>query len=121
MGNTIVCAVEEWRQINGFPDYEVSNSGRIRDVDTWRYIKSRTFGFGKRQVTLHNDDGPHTKMVDDLVAAVFADELPTEKCFESLSSCVAEIGGNGPGLRYALNHSEVNVYKGHVVRYIDES
>ena len=78
--------IEEWKQIRGFPGYEVSNYGRIRSLA--RNYKYGSHGIivlktndrhGYRGVTLFRDGKRHYKAVHRLVAEAFIsnpDDLP---------------------------------------------
>ena len=46
---------EIWRSINGFPDYQVSNIGRVRNANTGKIIKGSVCGEGYVVVALHSD------------------------------------------------------------------
>jgi len=74
----------EWRFIEGFPSYEVSNIGTIRavfgrgiDQGDVRYIKGSIGSSGYRVVTLRHCLGDHkTVFVHRLVARAFIGERP---------------------------------------------
>jgi hypothetical protein len=64
---------EEWKGIDGFRDYEVSNMGRIRSLK-WgkqRILKDRKDGCGYSQAILCRDGGEHSHKVHRLVALAF--------------------------------------------------
>jgi len=66
--------IEEWRNIEGFPDYTVSNLGRVCSVRRGHPIilKGRNSGAGYLQVILHNGDKQaHSKIIHRLVASAF--------------------------------------------------
>lgn len=69
---------EEWKQIRGFPDYEVSNYGRVRSLARdYKYgshediILKTNDRRGYRGVTLFRDGKRYYKAVHRLVAAAF--------------------------------------------------
>lgn len=69
---------EEWRDIDGFDDYQVSNQGRVQNTITGRYLSAS--GVNKR-VTLYTDfalDEKYTKMLSRLVAEAFLDDYSEE-------------------------------------------
>jgi hypothetical protein len=69
---------EEWRDIDGFDDYQVSNHGRVQNTTTGRYLSAS--GVNKR-VTLYVDhalDEKYTKLVSRLVAAAFFEDYSEE-------------------------------------------
>lgn len=62
---------EEWVPIREFPDYSISNYGRVASHITDRELKSRPSGWGYLQVILRRDNKSYTKTVHDLVAHEF--------------------------------------------------
>lgn len=67
--------VEEWQPIDSFPDYSVSNHGRIRNADTGRILALNENQFGVVQVGLMRDGIQYHRSVPLLVAKAF---LPRE-------------------------------------------
>lgn len=69
---------EEWRDIEGFPDYQVSNLGRIRSHKTgkWHFLKLRVRDGGYKQVYLYRDGKSSTKRVHRLVLEAFVGPCP---------------------------------------------
>jgi len=64
--------MEEWKTITDFPDYEVSNQGRVRRI--WKSGKKlRKFGIsvGYYRLDLYNDAKPSMKLIHRLVAEAF--------------------------------------------------
>jgi hypothetical protein len=64
-------AVEEWRIVAGFDNYEVSNTGLIRNRSTGDELRQRTDRAGYYRVNLHRDGMQKTKRIHKLVAAAF--------------------------------------------------
>jgi NUMOD4 motif len=62
---------EQWRPIEGFSRYEISNQGEIVNVYTGRPMKYRMNGNGSLMVDLTRDDGQYTRSVRYLVAKTF--------------------------------------------------
>ena len=62
---------EIWRSINGFPDYQVSNIGRVRNANTGNIIKGSLGREGYVVVALHNDHKWTNMYVHRLVAQEF--------------------------------------------------
>ena len=86
---------EEWRSIDGFINYQVSNIGRVRNANTGRILKSAINERRYNTVILHGDNHRSTKMMHRLVAQEFL-----EKCNESqvdhinhdkLDNCVSNL------------------------------
>lgn len=64
---------EEWRPIDGFPAYEVSNLGRIANVYSDVLIQPSKTLQGALKVGLFKDDRQHTRSVKVLVADAFVE------------------------------------------------
>lgn len=63
---------EEWKQINGFPNYAVSNKGRVMNLKTGRVLKPIITPLGYAVVALSNGNGKSKQiMVHRLVAQAF--------------------------------------------------
>ena len=66
---------EEWRPVNGFLRYNVSNYGRIMNVKTGRIMKQNPGERGYRSLMLRHGGKGYNKRVNRLVAAAFC-EVP---------------------------------------------
>ena len=66
--------MEKWVPINDFPEYEVSDEGRIRNIKTGRIMKSSVNSRGYSQVCLRSNKQQYTKRVHRLVADAFHDK-----------------------------------------------
>lgn len=80
---------EEWREIPGYPHYEISNLGEIRSTDKYqkrfngkvtcnfivrgRKLKPSITDFGYKRVTLYVDKKPIRVCIHKLVALAFLD------------------------------------------------
>lgn len=63
---------EEWRDIKGFENYQVSSLGRIRNSKTKKELKPGVSADGYQRVNLRDDTGVVvTRMVHRLVAEAF--------------------------------------------------
>lgn len=62
---------EQWRPIQEFPRYEISNLGEICNVLTAKTMKYRENGHGVVMVDLTREDGQYTRSVRSLVAKEF--------------------------------------------------
>lgn len=67
---------EEWATIPLFPDYDVSNHGRIRTNKTGRILRLNVNQYGLLQVGLMHDGEQKHRSVPLLVAKAFLPELP---------------------------------------------
>ncbi len=64
---------EQWAAIDDFPDYAVSNHGRVRNTKFGNILKSRPGSYGHHRVALYKDGVPHDLYVHLLVAKAFID------------------------------------------------
>lgn len=64
-------ANEQWKTVEGFPDYKISNLGRVRSPLC--ILISRPNNKGYTIVNLRKDKKPYTKTVHRLVALAFVD------------------------------------------------
>lgn len=63
---------ETWKPINGFPKYQVSNQGRIKNIESGRIFTGTRDAFGYVHVRLINPQGTYTlRKVHRLVAEAF--------------------------------------------------
>lgn len=65
--------MELWVKAKGFPDYEVSSEGRVRNSKTGRILKTQTATNGYENLTLRKDNKQYTRNVHRLVADSFYD------------------------------------------------
>ena len=81
-----------WRSIDGFINYQVSNIGRVRNVNTGFILKPAINTRGYQAIILRADNMPSTKMIHRLVAQEF---LENDNCsqvghinHDKLDNCV---------------------------------
>lgn len=67
---------EQWRPIEGFPDYSVSNLGKIRTDKTGRILRLNENQFGLLQVGMMRDGTQFHRSVPLLVAKAFLPDRP---------------------------------------------
>ena len=65
---------EEWKSIDGFIKYQVSNIGRVRNANTGRFLKPSVNERGYNAVTLRVDNQKSTGMIHRLVAQEFLEK-----------------------------------------------
>lgn len=70
--------MENWKTAAGFPDYEVSNTGKIRVRNTGEIVKQCQNSYGYNTVALYVDGKGTRKGVHRVVASTFI-RLPNEK------------------------------------------
>lgn len=77
-------SMETWRSIDGYPDYEVSDRGRVRSVkkEPHRILKPQRHTGGYRIVTFWHGGVPTIHLVHKLVLTVFVGPRPdgTQAC-----------------------------------------
>lgn len=61
----------EWRKIDGFSRYSVSDAGQVRNDITGRVLKTQADKFGYLRLGLSNDQGRSKKYLHRLVAEAF--------------------------------------------------
>lgn len=83
-GSLGVDEVESWEPVVGFPDYEVSDMGRVRCIAprqgrTVPFVASPYLGTGNRPLIRMRDDQRryHTRRVDEVVLEAFTGPRPT--------------------------------------------
>lgn len=64
---------EQWAEIEGFPDYAVSNHGKVMSLRFNKLLNPRSNSYGLLRVTLYNDRKAKEFYVHHLVAAAFID------------------------------------------------
>jgi hypothetical protein len=68
---------EEWRPVQDYPDYQVSNLGRVKSAKVWRGVAGRILAPGRSSrggylvVSLSNENGMKTFTTYRLVAVAF--------------------------------------------------
>ena len=78
---------EEWRSINSYINYQVSNVGRVRNSKTGRILKPNLASNGYFTVGLSKNGGVKTHAIHQLVAKEFL-RNPNDK------PCIDHIDGN---------------------------
>lgn len=68
--------MEQWRQIEDFPTYEVSDHGRVRRGDSGRVLGVYDNGHGVLQVVVRRDNRSYARAVHRLVAESYLDSPP---------------------------------------------
>ena len=79
-------APEYWTDIKGYPNYSVSNLGRVKSKKTGKLLKSyQTRGY--LRVSLYNDAGRKCKLVHRLVAEAFIPNLKNKSDVNHINGC----------------------------------
>ena len=114
--------MEIWKQINDFPNYEISNLGNVRNVRRKRIKKQCVSTTGYKKITLYNDEKRKNFSIHRLIAIHFipnpnnyptVDHIDRNKLNNNLKvekagaeicnnykidSCLITRGGNGMSL-----------------------
>ena len=75
---------EEWRSISGYMNYQVSNVGRIRNIDTGRILKPGTNTTGYLQIWLCKEQIYKFYCVHRLVAQEFIENPENKSCVDHI-------------------------------------
>jgi len=119
--------IEEWRNIQGYDGYQVSNLGRVRSLDRWVKGKNDTMRFikgsilklelthrGYLQVSLYKNGKQKRMLIHRLVAMAFIpntdnlseinhkDENPLNNCVNNLEWCTHDYN-----LHYGTHYEKV--------------
>lgn len=68
----------EWRELEEFPNYVVSNTGEFANMRTDREVRPSMNQLGHLKVTLHNQGRMYTRAVAPIVAKAFIPEERAE-------------------------------------------
>jgi len=71
--------VKDWKPINGFSNYEVSDDGNVRNKTTKKILKPGRNPKGYSLVTLYENRKSETKKVHRLVAEAFCNKEPGDR------------------------------------------
>lgn len=75
--------IEEWKDIDGYPGYKVSNFGRIKSKD--KFLKGSSYK-GYIKVVLHNGSLKRAFYVHRLVAEYFIDNPENKPCVNHIDN-----------------------------------
>lgn len=76
--------MEQWIIIREFPDYDVSDQGRVRNGQTGRIMKTRVNNQGYITVGLLKDNKQHTRSVTKLVADAWLETPRNPEIFDTV-------------------------------------
>lgn len=75
--------MELWRRIRPFPNYSVSDEGRVRNEETFRILTQSQNQRGIAVVGMMRDGVQHKRSVAVLVADYFVPRLPNREAFDT--------------------------------------
>ena len=78
---------EQWKVINDFPNYEVSDQGNVRNSMTRRVLKPSYCSNGYQMIDLQKDSKRHHKLVHRLVGQSFISNLDNLPCIDHIDGC----------------------------------
>ena len=111
---------EIWRSVSGYPNYQVSNIGRIRRADTGTILRPLRHG-SYFAIYLYDDRARTRQLIHRLVAKEFIDNPEYKKCVDHIdgdgtNNCVSNLrwvsnSENGMNQRKTF-HDTSSIYKG---------
>ena len=84
MATTNIIINEEWRSVDGFINYQVSNLGRVRNANTGRILKPCVKGNGYYAVILYKMKKGIQKSIHRLVAEEFIENQHNKPCVDHI-------------------------------------
>ena len=99
--------MEEWKFINGYENYKISDHGNVKNNITNKMLKHRINNRGYNNVDLYNI-GKRTKPIHRLVAEAFLENPDNKRCVDHIDR--DKLNNHKSNLRYATN-SENNMNK----------
>lgn len=73
---------EQWKVIEGYPNYEVSSLGRVRNIKTGRVLRLGITNKGYQQVGLYLNGKNKFQLIHRLVASAF---IPNPECMSNIN------------------------------------
>lgn len=102
--------LEEWKQIEDFPMYEVSTEGRIKSHYSGKILKPQSNWNGYLMVNLYKDGKMTSKRIHRLVAIAFIPNPDNLPCIDHISGC--KTNNRASNLRWCTKKENAN-YKNH--------
>jgi len=93
--------IEIYANIVGFPNYQISTHGNVKNVRTGRILKPGRGSNGYLTVVLFNDGDQSTKTVHKMVASAFLENPENKRCVDHQDRC--KTNNHISNLRYATD------------------
>ncbi len=77
---------EEWRSIDEYINYQVSNIGRVRNANTGRILKPKIMKNGYHMIGLYKDGKQKYFLIHRLVAQEFIDNSNNKLCVDHIDN-----------------------------------
>lgn len=97
--------MEEWKDINGFDNYQISNTGKVRNVKRNKELKPCIGGNGYYVINLRCSLKTYTKYIHRLVAEHFLDEPSKEQIIWASETIYGKV---------QVNHKDGNKTNNHI-------
>ncbi len=75
---------ENWKSINGYENYKISDHGNVKNIKTNKMLKPRVNSNGYCCVDLHDNKLRSTKSIHRLVAEAFFDNPDNKRCVDHI-------------------------------------
>ena len=80
---------EEWRSVNGYANYQVSNIGRVRNVETEKILKQTMTKLGYCQIGLYREGLRKFLYIHRIVAHAFIENPDNRPCVDHVNHDVS--------------------------------
>ena len=84
IGNFILPTI--WKQIQGYPNYEISICGHVRNLKTKKILKQRINDNGYYCIKLSKNNKDKTLKIHRLVALNFIPNIDNKKCVDHINN-----------------------------------